>query len=518
MSAQEATAKNPLKPSTSRIEGGYDAIVVGATIDGLVSAAYLGKAGLKTVLLEAGLPQPERREFAPGYYADDGDFFIRDLDPEVINSLDLYRHGLCFAQRRFDSLYYFSDKSALHVNGDLFCAYESVADIDTQEADNFQDFVSEILDAGRELRPLFAGEPMPPLSRRTADLFERYASASLDQVLEDRLTNGHLKDLLTAEACFHSSVRPSDPFSFLSLLRRWSGEAAGLQGGCAFPSGGYSGFFNALRRSVQNIGVEIRTGAHIQKVMVEWDSAAGVEMRDGGQIRAPIVVNALNSKTVFLEQIGPALIDIEFQKAITTPTPYFAAAKVHFALNGAPKDETTRKNLSRRLVFAPDQQQMRRAYRIARNGEVSPELLMEIVFPSAFEEGWAPENGNLGAGWIYPAPYRATDIEATREKLTTAALNTFCKIVPGARDRLDAIDVQLASDSGASIGLASHGFGGRGPVLAEAQRTRIVRSSSGVDGIFFCGPEAQIGHGASGAAGRHAARVAVQYSRSSKVS
>jgi len=58
----------PLVHTSGRIEGGVDAIVVGATIDGFVAAAYLGKAGLKTVLLEAGLPQPELRPFTPGYF------------------------------------------------------------------------------------------------------------------------------------------------------------------------------------------------------------------------------------------------------------------------------------------------------------------------------------------------------------------------------------------------------------------------------------------------------------------
>ena len=38
--------------TAGRIEGGIDAIVIGATADGLAAAAYLGKAGLSTILLE----------------------------------------------------------------------------------------------------------------------------------------------------------------------------------------------------------------------------------------------------------------------------------------------------------------------------------------------------------------------------------------------------------------------------------------------------------------------------------
>ncbi|MEM9170908.1 MAG: hypothetical protein AAGC56_14805, partial [Pseudomonadota bacterium] len=462
----------------ARVEGGYDAVVVGATIDGLVAAAFLGRAGLKTLLLEAGLPQVTRREFSNGYYADDGDFFIRDLNPDVVNTLDLYRHGLCFAQRRFDTMYYFADKTALYLSGDLYAAYQSVADFDEDEAERFQAFVVEILDAAHELRPFFAGEAAPKLSRRSARLIERYATASLDFALAREIGDTRLRDLLAAEASFHSSVRPSDPHSFMSLLRRWSGEAAGLQGGCALASSGYSGVFNALRRAVQVAGVEIRGGADVAAMSVEWDVAAGVRMTDGGEIRAPIVVNALNAETAFVGQVGPSLIDIEFQRAIRAPRPHYASAKVHFALLGAPKDDNTRRNLSRRLVYAPDQAQMRRAFRTAREGGVAPNhLLMEIVFPSAFETGWAPENGNLAAGWIYPVPYEPPHDETFRQQLAKAALNTFSMIVPGARERLDAIDIQLAADMGQSAGLAAHGFGGRAAVLAEAQRTRAVRTA-----------------------------------------
>ena len=503
----------PLVQSGGRIEGGVDAIVVGATIDGFVAAAYLGKAGLKTVLLEAGLPQPELRPFTPGYFADDGDYLIRDLDPKVVDALDLYRHGLSFVQRRFESVYYFSDQSALHVNGDLFGSFESIAEVDEDEADVFQAFAEDMLAVANELRPYFNGEPLQKLSKRTQKLFKKYGSASIDHVLDAHFENERLKDLLTAEASLRSGLRPSDPHSFLSLLRRWSGEAVGLQGACALPSGGYGGLFDALRRAVQHAGVEIRAGGDIQSLLVEWDGVAGVAMADGGQIRSPIVVNALNGRKVFLDQIGPELIDIEFQKALTPEPTKYASAKIHFALNGTPRDGKTRLNLSRRLVYTPDRMELRRAYRMARNGEVAAELLMELVFPSMFEEGWAPPNGNLGSGWLHPVPYISGADKDLRERIQIAALNTIEKIAPGAGERLEGIDVTLVSDMTSKYGMSSYDFSGAGPVLAEAKRAQTLRGASGIRGVFFCGPEAQVGHGVNGAAGRAAGKAAIAFNR-----
>ena len=96
-----------------RIEGGIDALVIGAGVDGLAAAAYLGKAGLHTVLVGAGKEIGGRiaeREIAPGVNGVDGEHLVTMLDPDVIAELDLYRHGLSFAARRLDTTYFSTRK------------------------------------------------------------------------------------------------------------------------------------------------------------------------------------------------------------------------------------------------------------------------------------------------------------------------------------------------------------------------------------------------------------------------
>src|SRR6476646_7627404 len=75
----------------------YDAIVIGGGHNGLVTAAYLGKAGLKPVILE-------RREtvggaigtteLAPGARVPTLAHTVGRLRPSVVRDLDLKRHGL----------------------------------------------------------------------------------------------------------------------------------------------------------------------------------------------------------------------------------------------------------------------------------------------------------------------------------------------------------------------------------------------------------------------------------------
>src|SRR6185436_5434765 len=75
----------------------FDANVVGAGHNGLTAAAYLGRAGLRTLVLErrevvGGCCVTE--EIAPGCRASTTSYVASMLRPEVIRDLSLARHGL----------------------------------------------------------------------------------------------------------------------------------------------------------------------------------------------------------------------------------------------------------------------------------------------------------------------------------------------------------------------------------------------------------------------------------------
>src|SRR4051794_41221486 len=75
----------------------YDVIIIGGGHNGLVSAAYLARAGRKVLVLErrqvlGGAAVTE--EINPGFKYSVASYVVSLLRPEIIRDLDLPRHGL----------------------------------------------------------------------------------------------------------------------------------------------------------------------------------------------------------------------------------------------------------------------------------------------------------------------------------------------------------------------------------------------------------------------------------------
>ncbi len=501
------------RQSVGRIEGGIDAVVLGGGLEGLCAAAMLGRAGLKTILIEAGqrFIEPERRSFAPGYFADDAESLIWRLDPEMVNLLDLYRQGLSFAERRMETFYAFDDGRSLLIKGDWLSSGRAVAQFAEDEAELFSDFLQKAFEAARILRPYFAtGEP----PENVEPWAEGIVGLSAEQLAMNASENPYLQAIILAETLLGMAARPEEPFSAAALLRRWAGENAGLQGGTGYPIGGVRGLAEALRRSAQVAGVDHRHAAGVKRVLVEWDRVAGVEFTDGAQIRAPIVVSAFPAQQAFDVHIGRSLLDIEFMHRLDRPYPAKSYIKAHLALEKRDVRDILTENRKRRLVYAPPLLALKQAHRLARIasadiGALSPSDgdhqagvgVMELFSPSAFMDGAAPETGETAAALVGPfAPLSptASEDEAARwrHSAETMVLKTVGRVDPVLAARIVGVDVKPER---------AHDLAPR-----EAERARAALAA-GVDGYFFCGPEAQIGLGLSGGPGRRAATAAIQY-------
>lgn len=514
-----------------RIEGGIDAIVIGAGVDGLTAAAYLGKAGLRTVLVSAGVEiggAIAAREVASGVEVVDGEHLVTLLDPQVIAELDLYRHGLDYAARRLDTTYFFDGGDALRLDGDLAQAAYLSLDEDN-ERDALHRFMNELLEAAVYLRPAFrpavfsSGDPHyaralekalghAPLALSAR--IRQYLFSSVRDIVEDRFTDGPLRQLLYAEGAFRSGAAPHEAFSFMSIVRRLSGEAAGLQGASAYPSGGAVAVVSALRRAAQAAKVDVRAATPVSSILIEGDRVAGVMLKDGGQLRAPLLVASNSAAEVFLELIGGASIDIELQRVLSAQRAEISSARLHLVLKGVAQDDATKENLLRRLFYAPNVESVTSAFMEARAGRVPEKLIIEALFPSALDDhsgvGAGSENRQVMSVLAHPVPFDARPDDARREAIKQAILTNIENFASGLSERIEVADLRLPDDDARASGSSAEAFAAKPDMMRQWALTSTVAASGQIGGLYCCGPEAQIGAGISCASARASAKAALR--------
>src|SRR6266849_9307945 len=116
----------------------YDIIIVGAGHNGLVTAAYLARAGRKVLVLErrelvGGACVTE--ELWPGYKVSTAAYVNSLLRPEIIRDLELKRHGFEMLPRNPSSFTPFPDGRYLLMGPDAALNRQQVAKFSSRDAD-----------------------------------------------------------------------------------------------------------------------------------------------------------------------------------------------------------------------------------------------------------------------------------------------------------------------------------------------------------------------------------------------
>src|ERR1700728_4066462 len=151
----------------------YDAIVVGAGHNGLTAAAYLGRAGLSTLVLErreivGGCCVTE--EIAPGCRASTTSYIATMLRPTVIRDLDLGAHGLRMVPCDPSLLVPFPDAQVVPWGADRDRAVAEFRKLSLCDAETFVRVDDQLKKLARYLQPFFL-EPPPEPSLHGVDGF-----------------------------------------------------------------------------------------------------------------------------------------------------------------------------------------------------------------------------------------------------------------------------------------------------------------------------------------------------------
>lgn len=506
----------------------YDAIVVGAGHNGLVCATQLAKAGKQVLVLEANEQvggAAVTREFAAGYSVSACAHLLYQLQPEVRKDMQLDTE---FVSKDLTTIALDRNGQHVHITGSTVTG---VADADAEQYRRFRKRMTRFADLLRN----YLNQPPPRLGAKNAkDLFRlamlgfdirrlgkeemqeflRLIGMNIHDEVDERFASGLLKGAISLDAVLGTHLGPRSPNTIMTYLYRLAGE----HGKIAVPKGGMGSVAEAMAHAARSAGVTIRTGMPVQRITVDRGRVSGVETASGERFEALTVVSNADPKRTIMELVGARHVEAGFASRIQNIRMRGNAAKLHLALEGLPAiDGLAKADLGERLVIAPDEHYVERAFNPAKYGESSPSPVVEISIPSFRDETLAPTGKHVLSAVVQYAPYAMKGgwTDAARATFKDAVVSTIARYAPDIEQRITASELLTPVD----IEKEFHMTGGHwhhGELTLD--QFLFVRPVAGaaqyrlpLDGLFLCGAGAHPGGGVSGAAGRNAARAVLQW-------
>src|SRR5919109_333855 len=314
--------------------GRYDAIIIGGGHNGLVTAAYLARAGKKVLVLErrhvlGGAAVTE--EIFPGFKFSVCSYVVSLLRPEIIRDLDLPRHG--FEVLPLDGTF------TPMPNGDYLWRVNDhgktrreIARHSRLDAEAYEEFGKAMLQMCRFVKPILGMTPPDPTTLNPRELLKllflgrRFKDLSLDDkynqvqlmtmsavdFLDRWFETDVLKATMSASGIIGTFLGVRSPGTAYVLLHHYMGEIDGAFRSWGLVRGGTGAISNAIASAAREAGAEIRSEAPIRKIIVQDGRAKGVVLENGDEVHAHVVSSSVDPRLTFIKMAGAENLPPDF--------------------------------------------------------------------------------------------------------------------------------------------------------------------------------------------------------------
>ncbi len=515
----------------------HDAIVIGGGHNGLVTAAYLAKAGRRVIVLErrekvGGIL--DTVEIAPGVRAPGVAHAVGRLRRSVIEDLGLVRHGLVLIQPRVRVFAPQPDGPALTLWADPSRTAEELKTRSEPDGRAYPRFDRRVRALASFLAYLNAATPPDLKSPSFADAMSgvrlgnafrrlggkaaREATRALPMAVADYVAETFETDAvrgaIASRAVQYTAMGPWSAGTTAVLLGDSAGNDGGAAGQSTFARGGPGALAEALASAARSFGAEVRTGGEVVRILTENHRAVGVALADGSELRARVVVSNADPKRTITTLVDPVVAGPELMwRAGNIRTPG-VVSKVNLALSGLPAfpGADADERLKGCIVVAPGIDYLEKAFDASKYGRVSDEPYLEATIPTLVDSTLAPEGTHVMSIIAQWTPYglREGDWDAERERVGDLVVKTMEQYAPGLGDLVTArqvlTPVDLEREYALSGGHPLHAEPGLDQFFAWRPLLGHARYRFGIEGLYLCGSGAHPGGGVTGAPGANAAR------------
>ena len=524
----------------------YDAVIIGGGHNGLVSAAYLARAGLKTLVLEqrpvlGGAAVTE--ELFPGFRFSVFSYVVSLLRPEIIRDLELPKHGLDILPLDGTFTPLREGEGPAKGGGDYLWrvndhgrTMRELRRWSASDAEAYEEYGQLMVDMARFIKPILSIVPPDPtsldprpllplagLARRFQQLTERQQAVfvqlmtmSAADFLDQWFETDPLKATMSASGIIGTYQGVRSPGTAYVLLHHYMGEIDGAFRAWGIPKGGTGGVSNAIGNAARALGAEIRTEARVEQIRVREGKATGVVLGGGEEIEATDVLSSLDSRRTFLSLLEPGTLDPSFEEEVRRFKFRGSSGKVNLAVDRLPEFSAlpgAGEHLRGAISFSPSVREMEEAYDDAKYNRFSRRPYIDMIIPTLVDPSMAPPGKHIISCFVQYAPYKlAPDLgtwDDQREAFGDAVVDRIAEFAPNIRDIILFRNVQTPLDIERTTGLTEGNIFQGELSLEQLFFNRPVpgyaRFRTPVRDLWLCGSATHPGGGIMGANGRIAA-------------
>ncbi|HKY92423.1 MAG TPA: NAD(P)/FAD-dependent oxidoreductase, partial [Nevskiaceae bacterium] len=477
-------------------------------------------------------------------------YVVSLLLPEVEKDLKLAAFGYKVLPRNPSSFTPFTDGRSLLMGPDGELNRREIAKFSARDAEAFPRYEALLTRIAEHLEPALMATapdllPLPPTwrkrglldrirnLRRGGSLYNAMKALGADMpealeiltgaatpILDRWFESPELKGTLATDAIIGTFAPPSAPGTGYVLLHHVMGMAGGARGVWGYVEGGMGALSQAMAKSAQALGVEIRTGTEVAEILVRDGAACGVRLTDGTTIDAKQVASNATAQVTFQKLVAATHQPDAFRAAVQRIDYASASVKINLAIRELPQ---FRCMPDRGGAVGPEHRgtihinslphEIELAYEQARAGEPSEHPVIEMVIPTSVDTTLAPSGHHVVNLFVQYAPYapgggmwdddlRNAFADRCVKEITRHAPNFAASVLH--REILAPPDLERRFGlTGGNIfqgAMPLHQLFSFRPVPGWGDYRTPVRN------LFVCGAAAHPGGGVMGACGRNAAQ------------
>ena len=430
----------------------HDAIVIGGGHNGLIAGAFLARAGLDTVILEArddlGGAARTEQPWGSDYKVTALSYVMSLMPPTVIDALRLREHGYRVVPMGPTFVPFPDGRSLLLEESDQRDRLE-IAKFSRRDAEQYPRYQAWLRGVADVLAPLLLRTPPRLGSHRPADLLDqlrlawglrgldvrstaeatRLFTMSIRDVLDRWFSSPEVQGVLAVNGIIGTWAGPDEPGTAYVMMHHTIGDVGdGRLGSWGYPIGGMGAVADACAGAARAFGASIRTGAPVERILTAGGRVTGVALRSGEELQAPVVVAATHPHVTFLRQLDRRELPADFLADIEAWRSRSGVVKVNVALAELPDflaergtEVAPRHTGAIELCHSIDY--LEAAFQDARTGQAARRPYADCVIPSTLDPTIAPPGRHVMSMFCQWVPHtwarepRPAELEAFADRV-----------------------------------------------------------------------------------------------------